>query len=132
MFIGTHILLYSADPAADRAFLSEVLGFKFVDTGDGWLIFKMPAAELGVHPIGGTNLPSAARDKAQAPDTGFMVATIWLMVADVAAAHHQLADKGVECPEPHNEGWGIATSFMLPGGGRLGLYQPIHETALGL
>lgn len=131
MFIGTHILLYSADPIADRTFISDVLGFKFIDTGDGWLIFKTPTAEMGVHPLSGPSMPAAAAE-GQAPDRGFMVATIWLMVEDIAAARQLLAEKGVDTPEPNNEGWGLATFFSLPGGGRLGLYQPLIDTALEL
>jgi catechol 2,3-dioxygenase-like lactoylglutathione lyase family enzyme len=133
MFSGTHILFYSADPPADRAFMREVLGFPFVDTGHDWLIFKLPTAEAGVHPQEGPNMPRAALVGAdEAEGGGFMVATVWMMVVDVAAAVAKLAAKGVDCPEPQNEGWGISTSFALPSGARLGLYQPLHPTALAL
>jgi hypothetical protein len=129
MFIGTHLLLYSSDPSADRAFLRDVLGFPFVDTGHDWLIFKVPPGEAGVHPKEGPNMPAAAADVA---DSGFMVATVWMMVADIGDAMKSLAAHGVSCPEPLNEGWGIASSFALPSGARLGLYQPLHETAISL
>lgn len=140
MFIGTHLLLYSADPGADRAFLRDVLGFRYVDTGHDWLIFKLPPAEAGVHPLGGENLPPEAAlpakvadgDSASAATGSFAVATVWLLVEDIAAARAELSAKGVESPEPQNEGWGISTSLALPSGARLGLYQPLHETALGL
>jgi catechol 2,3-dioxygenase-like lactoylglutathione lyase family enzyme len=129
MITGTHLLLYSADPEADRAFLRDVLGFKYVETHPGWLIFKLPVAEAGVHPLEGPNMPSAA---GAGEGSEFMVATVWLMVDDIEAARAELAGKGVESAAAVNEGWGIHTSIALPGGGRLGLYQPLHEVALGL
>jgi hypothetical protein len=129
---GTHMLFYSADPLADRNFLRDVLGFKYVDMGHDWLIFKLPPAEAGVHPLEGPNTPEAALMPERGPGGGFMISTIWLMVDDVEAARQQLADKGVEAAEAHNEGWGISTSFALPSGARLGLYQPLHEVALDL
>jgi len=128
MFTGAHMLFYSADPDADRAFLKDVLGFKYVDTGNNWLIFKLPVAEGAMHPLAGPNMPP----KAGGTDAGFMVATCWLMVDDIAAARSELADKGVDSPEPEHEGWGINTSFRLPSGAKFGLYQPLHPTALDL
>jgi hypothetical protein len=128
MFIGSHLLCYSADPEADRAFLRDVLGFACVDTGHDWLIFKLPTAEAAVHPLEGPNLPASGGGT----QAGFMVATCWLMVADLVAARSELAEKGVTTAEPQTERWGIHTSFALPSGGKFGLYQPLHPTALGL
>jgi hypothetical protein len=45
---------------------------------------------------------------------------------------HTLAELGVSVAPPDDQGWGIATSFALPSGAKLGLYQPLHETALEL
>ena len=129
---GTHLLFYSADPLADRNFLRDMLGFKYVDTGHDWLIFKLPPAEAGVHPLEGPNTPDAAMQGERGPGGGFMISTVWLMVDDVEAARQQLAAKGVEAAEAQNEGWGISTSFALPSGARLGLYQPLHEIAIDL
>ena len=131
MFMGTHLLFYSSDPSADRAFLRDVLGFKYVDTGHDWLIFKLPPAEAGVHPMEGPNMPAAAQG-GSADGSGFMVATVWMMVEDIEAERTRLSSHGVDCPEAVNEGWGIMTSFALPSGARLGLYQPLHPTALEL
>lgn len=128
MFTGAHMLFYSADPDADRAFLKDVLGFRYVDTGHNWLIFKLPTAEAAMHPLAGTNMPAGDGTT----DGGFMVATCWLMVEDIATARAELASQGVATAEPHHEGWGISTSFALPSGAKFGLYQPLHETALGL
>ena len=50
MINGVHLLLYSRDPEADRAFFRDVLGFPSVDAGEGWLIFALPPAEIGIHP----------------------------------------------------------------------------------
>ena len=124
---GTHLLFYSADPTADRSFLRDVLGLKYVDTGHNWLIFKLPPAEAGVHPLEGPNKPEGA-----SADGGFMTATVWLMVDDIEAARAELAAKDVKAAEAENEGWGISTSFALPSGARLGLYQPLHEIAIDL
>jgi hypothetical protein len=132
MVIGTHLLLYSADPPADRAFLRDVLGFPYVDTGHDWLIFKFPSCEAGVHPLEGPNMPEAAAQGERGPGGGFAIATVWLMVEDVEDARSKLADKGVETPQAVDEGWGIHTSFALPSGARLGLYQPRHEVAIDL
>jgi catechol 2,3-dioxygenase-like lactoylglutathione lyase family enzyme len=132
MISGTHMLFYSADPGADRAFLRDVLGFKYVDTGHDWLIFKLPPAEAGVHPLEGPNLPPAAEQGKRGAGGGFMIATVWLMVDDIEAARTELAAKGVDSDAAVDEGWGISTSFALPSGARLGLYQPRHEVATGL
>ena len=50
MITGAHFLLYSKDSDADRAFFRDVLGFRSVDLGHGWLIFGLPPAELAAHP----------------------------------------------------------------------------------
>jgi predicted enzyme related to lactoylglutathione lyase len=125
MFNGAHVLFYTSDPESDRAFLRDVLGFPAVDTGDGWLILKLPPAEAGVHPLTGPADP--------APDVyGMAAAQVYLLCADITATLAQLAARGVSCPAPHNEGWGIRTAITMPSGAVIGLYQPLHETALGL
>src|SRR5258708_39470429 len=53
MINGAHIILYSTDAEADRVFIRDVLGFAGVDAGGGWLIFKLPPAEIAVHPTNG-------------------------------------------------------------------------------
>jgi len=127
MFTGAHLLFYSADPDADRAFLKDVLGFKYVDTGHNWLIFQLPTAEGAMHPLEGPNQPAGG-----GTDAGYMLATCWLMCGDLAVTRAELAAKGVTTPEPQTERWGIVTSFPLPSGAKFGLYQPLHATALEL
>ena len=106
-------MLFSSDADADRAFLSDVLGFDHVDAGGGWLIFGLPPAELAVHP---------------AESAG---AELYLMCDDLATEMRTLADKGVQCSEIEQAGWGTVTKIPLPGGGEIGLYQPRHASMVG-
>ena len=115
MIIGAHCIIYSKDPDADRSFFHDVLEFPGVDVGEGWLIFRLPPAELAVHP---------------AQDNGRH--EIYLMCDDVNATALELQSKGIACQPVTDEGWGLLTSLTLPGGGALGLYQPRHPTALGI
>ena len=109
---GAHLVLFSEDADADRAFLRRVLGFDSVDAGGGWLIFRLPPAELAVHP-------------AQVPG-----AELYLICDDLAAEIRSLADLGVSCSEIEEARWGSVTRITLPGGGQVGLYQPRHPLAL--
>ena len=122
MIIGTHLLLYSRDPEADRAFFRDVLGFSYVDVGGGWLIFALPPAEVGVHPAE-QNLTQmhAGHDLA----TG----TLYLLCSPLKETLDKLADKGVDHTELVEAEWGVATSIRLPGGANLGLYEPRHALA---
>ncbi|MEO6581496.1 MAG: extradiol dioxygenase [Sphingomicrobium sp.] len=109
MISGAHVMIFTRDEDADRAFLRDVLEIPCIDSGGGWLIFKLPPAELGVH--GGES-------------NG--VHQLYLMCDDVVAEIARLADKGVTCTEPMDAGWGRATSVPLPGGGKIGMYQARH------
>lgn len=115
MIFGAHVIVYSKDAEADRAFLRDVLGFGSVDTGHGWLIFALPPAEAAVHPAEQNNRHE-----------------LYLMCTDLLAEISALRDKGVECSQVHQERWGSITKIRLPGGGEVGLYQPKHPTALAL
>jgi catechol 2,3-dioxygenase-like lactoylglutathione lyase family enzyme len=123
MIFATHLLLYSRDPEADRAFFRDVLAFPHVDAGEGWLIFALPPAELGVHPAE-ENLTRSHADQDVA--TG----TLYLMCDKLGPTLEELAAKGVVHTEIHDEGWGVATSIRLPGGANLGLYEPRHAVAV--
>jgi catechol 2,3-dioxygenase-like lactoylglutathione lyase family enzyme len=109
MINGAHVILYSADAAADRAFLRDVLGFRHVDVGGGWLIFALPEAEAAVHPAEGE-----ARQE------------LYLMCDDVDAEVARLEGQGADCDPITQVSWGRLTRITLPGGGKLGLYQPRH------
>jgi hypothetical protein len=109
MIVGAHSIIYSADPEADRGFLRDVLGFPSVDVGEGWLIFGLPPAEVAVH-------PSDEND----------VHELFLMCRDVEAFITEMEKRGVTCGPVQTMGWGLLTNLMLPGGGKLGVYQPRH------
>ena len=125
MIIGTHFLIYSKDPEADRAFFRYVLGLPFVDVGDGWLIFGMSPAEAGIHPVEG----EFSQSHAGRPLLG---AVLYLMCDDLNAMIESLRHKNVRCSEIDRARWGIKTTILLPSGGEIGLYQPTHPTALNL
>ena len=125
MINGVHLLLYSRDPEADRAFFRDVLGFQSVDAGEGWLIFALPPAELGIHPGDGKFVEHHA-------DHELSGSLIHLMCNDLPATIAALQQKGVQTTEVVQAGWGTTTTIHLPGGGGLGLYQPRHATALEL
>ena len=116
MINGAHVVIYTNDADADRAFFRDVLGYPYVDAGDGWLIFRLPPAEVALHPTDGR------------PQHEF-----FLMCDDVERTVVQLRAKGVEFVGPvSDEGWGLMTTLRLPGGGELGLYQPRHQSAHSL
>jgi catechol 2,3-dioxygenase-like lactoylglutathione lyase family enzyme len=120
MITGAHLLLYSNDPEADRAFFRDVLEFPYVDAGHGWLIFKLPTTEAALHPTDGE------------VQTGMLGAELYLMCDDLQALIESLAAKDVTCTAIDTVRWGIKTTIRLPSGGAIGLYQPTHPTALGL
>jgi catechol 2,3-dioxygenase-like lactoylglutathione lyase family enzyme len=113
---GSHVVLFSRDPEADRAFFAEVLEQPHVDAGGGWLIFGLPPAELAVHPSDG---PSGHE--------------LYLMCDDVESTMRELRAKGVEFTQDvSDQGWGLLTRFRLPGGGAVGMYEPRHPRAIDL
>jgi catechol 2,3-dioxygenase-like lactoylglutathione lyase family enzyme len=115
MISGAHLVLFSKDADADRAFFRDVLQFPSVDAGHGWLIFALPPAEAAFHP-GETNGGHE----------------LYLLCTDLKAEMKALTEKGVTCSAVHEERWGSITRLKLPGGGEIGLYQPKHKTAIGL
>jgi catechol 2,3-dioxygenase-like lactoylglutathione lyase family enzyme len=115
MIFGAHMIVYSEDAEADRAFFRDVLGFPSVDVGHGWLIFALPPSELAVHPA-----EEHSRHE------------LYLMCEDLRVEIFALQEKGVSCSQIHEERWGSITMIRLPGGGEIGLYQPKHPTALGI
>ncbi len=51
MIKGMHALFYTPQAEEIRAFIRDKLGLPYTDAGDGWLIFDVPEADLGVHPL---------------------------------------------------------------------------------
>ncbi|MEY9968419.1 catechol 2,3-dioxygenase-like lactoylglutathione lyase family enzyme [Streptacidiphilus sp. MAP12-16] len=113
MINGAHLIIHSRDAEADRAFFRDTLGYPHIDAGRGWLIFKLPPAELAMHPTEGP-----ARHE------------LFLMCDNINATVGELAARGVEFTQPVTDaGWGLLTSLRLPGGSELGLYEPRHPKA---
>jgi catechol 2,3-dioxygenase-like lactoylglutathione lyase family enzyme len=123
MITGAHFLLYTTDADADRAFLKDILGFPGVDAGGGWLIFKAPPTELAVHP----EEKSLTMHHGPIP---MAAAVFYLICDDLDRTMGDLGAKGVSCGRIGKAEWGRFTSFPLPSGVHLGLYQPLHPTAI--
>ena len=116
--IAAHSIIYAEDAERVRAFVRDVLGFNHVDAGGGWLIFKLPPAELGVHPI---EPSESGRHE------------LYLMCDDIEATLAELKAKGVEVSsEVVNAGFGLVARIKVPGGGDIGIYQPRHPMAVDL
>ena len=113
MIRGAHVILYSSDAEADRAFLQELLDLPAVDAGGGWLILQLPPGEVAVHPAevsGATEL--------------------YLVCDDVEETVADLERRGIALDGPvTDERWGRLAMIRLPGGGRLGVYEARHPTA---
>jgi hypothetical protein len=122
MITGAHLLLYSKNAEADRAFFRDVLGFRSVDVGGGWLIFALPPAEMGIHPGSGDFVQLHA-------DQQLLGAVLYLMCDDLKSTTAALHKKKIECSEFIEAQWGMSTTIPLPSGDRIGLYQPRHPTA---
>lgn len=117
--IGAHVLLYTPQPEALRATLRDVFGWEHVNAGDGWLIFRLPPAELGVHPAEGPTYDSGVRHQ------------FTLMCDDIEPTIRDLRAKGIEVKgEPIDEGFGITVMLTLPGGVEVLLYEPRHPVAI--
>ena len=114
MIFGAHVVVYSKNAEADRAFFRDVLGLESVDAGHGWLIFALPPAEAAFHP--------SKEDTRE----------LYFMCDDLKAEMASLARKGVKCSKVEEARWGSITKMELPGGGNVGLYQPKHPTAFDL
>jgi len=117
--IGAHVVIYTTEPEALRATFRDVFGWPHVDAGDGWLIFALPPAELGVHPAEGSTYQSGMRHQLT-----LMCDDIGLTIADLRAKKIQVRG------EPKDEGWGITVMLGLPGGVEMMLYQPRHPMAI--
>ena len=108
---GAHAIIYSSDADADRAFLRDVLGLPHVDVGGGWLIFSLPPSEVAVHPFD-------RNDRHE----------LFLLVKDVDAFVSEMRRRKIGFSAPRQENWGRITEITLPGGGKLGVYQPRHAS----
>lgn len=118
MISGAHTLVYAEDAEAARAFFRDILGFPHVDAGEGWLIFELPPAELGIHPV-------------ERPEHQMLRQDLYLMCHDLSGTIGELQAKGVEFSAPvSDEGFGLLTRFKIPGAGEMWLYEPKHKSPL--
>ena len=115
MIVGAHSIIYSTNPDADRAFFRDVLKLPNVDVGGGWLIFGLPPSEIAVHPSEKNDLHE-----------------FYLICDDVNAFMAEMKAHGIACSDVHQERWGALTQVSLPGGGKLGVYQPRHARPEGM
>ena len=114
MIIGAHTIIFSEDVESARAFLRDTLGLDCVDAGGGWLIFALPPAEVAAHPT--------EHDPHH---------ELYLMCDDIHATVQDLKARGVEfTKEITDERWGLVTTFRVPGGGEMGLYEPRHPSPI--
>jgi|SRR5215470_5212465 len=113
MITGAHVVIYSTDPEADRAFFRDVLHYPYVDAGHGWLIFELPPAEVAIHPA----------DQNGRHD-------LYLMCDDIDAFIAEMRAHSLACGPVEQEPWGSLTHLTLPGGGTLGIYKPRHASPL--
>ena len=109
MIVGAHIMIQSSNYDADKAFFRDMLRLPSVDAGDGFLLFGVPPSEIAVH---------EGKDATH---------ELFLMCDDVEDFIEQMTARDVACTEAMNRGWGILTQVTLPGGGKLGVYQPLHK-----
>lgn len=120
VIMGTHAIIYAEDAEQTRVFFRDVLDFSNIDAHNGWLIFKLPPAELGIHPMSGEE---ARRGRHE----------IYLMCDDIDATVAELRGRGVEfLTSVEDRGFGLMTTLRVPGGGEVGLYEPKHPTAYDL
>jgi hypothetical protein len=115
MINGAHLVIQSKDAEADRAFFRDVLKFPSVDAGHGWLIFALPPSEAAFH-------DSDKNDHHE----------LYLMCDDIAATLNDLKSKNVKVSDVNEQRWGKLATFCLPGGGKIGIYQPKHASPLNL
>ena len=127
---GAHIVLYTADPEADRAFFRDVLNFSSVDAGHGWLIFALPPAEAAFHDLDKHDLDKHDLDKQSVEHDAKQPARheLFLMCDDLAATLRDLKAKRVPVSAVSEQRWGNLATLTLPGGSKLGIYQPKHPS----
>jgi len=110
---GAHVIVYSADAEADRAFFRDVLELRDIDIGGGWLLFALPPTELAVHPAA---TPGGKHE-------------LYFICDDIEAFRQEMMRPSVPVSEVSEEGWGALVSWTLPGGSDIGVYQSHHPQA---
>lgn len=111
MISGGHSVIYCVDPEADRAFFRDALKTANVDADDGWLIFALPPPEVAIRPA-----------EASGKEHQF-----YFLCNDVDEFNSRMTENDVTCSPVYEEPWRRLTEITLLGGGRVGVYQPLHE-----
>jgi hypothetical protein len=106
---GAHAIVYSTDPDADRAFLRDVLRLPNVDVGGGWQIFGLPPSEVAVHPA-----EKNGRHE------------LYFLVDDLKSFISAMRKRNIPTSRVSTQRWGRVTEVTLPGGGKIGVYEPRH------
>jgi catechol 2,3-dioxygenase-like lactoylglutathione lyase family enzyme len=119
MINGAHVVLFTRNAEADRAFFRDVLKFPSVDAGHGWLIFALPPAEAAFH-------DQEQHDREQPEANENARHELYLMCDDIAATLSDLKSKKVRVSDVNEQRWGSLATLSLPGGSKLGIYQPKH------
>jgi len=109
MITGAHVMLQSTNDKADMAFLTDVLKLPSINAGGGYMIYGIPPAEVSIH-------GSDRNDVHQ----------LYFMCDDIAAFTGDMTRHGIAFSTPVRQSWGTVTEITLPGGGKLGVYQPRH------
>jgi catechol 2,3-dioxygenase-like lactoylglutathione lyase family enzyme len=113
MINAAHVVIYSKNAEADRKFFRDVLQLSSVDAGHGWLIFALPPSEVAFH-------DSEGNDRHE----------LYFMCDDIEGTLKELKKKSVKVSDVRKERWGKVASFALPGGGKVGVYEPAHASPL--
>lgn len=111
MLIGTHSVIYSRNPEQDRKILREVFGLRQLDVGGSYVICTLPEAEVSVHE---SKTPGAGQE-------------LYFLSDDVRGFVAEMERQKVVCDPVQDAGWGLLTTVQLPGGARLGVYQPKYD-----
>jgi hypothetical protein len=110
MIIGAHSIIYSRNASKDREFLSKIIGLPSVDAGEGWLIFGLPPSEAAIHP---------AERKGRHE--------FYLLCDEIHDFVNEMIQRKVRTGKIQRQRWGYLVEITMPGGGKLGVYQPLHK-----
>ena len=102
MFNGAHVILYSHDTEADRAFLRDTLDF--------------PGVEVAVHPT----------DTRPKHELYLMCSDIETVLSECSAKGVEVVEPASD------QGWGVLAGIRLPSGTPLSIYEPRHPVAYDL
>lgn len=116
MIRGIHGLFYTSEAEATRAFIRDKLMLPYTDVGDGWLIFDLPAGDIGVHPINESSQPPSGTHN------------VSFYCDDIRSTVAELKARGVPFTGGITDsGYGFVTYFTMPGGVEVEPYEPKYQ-----